>query len=85
MGLLQTVWDTSLINVLDILWTLEDRALIIRDLFFHVMINLIDLHNHGLIHRDIKPANILVKIADRRTCLMDFGLVGGPNLEEPKI
>jgi eukaryotic-like serine/threonine-protein kinase len=49
------------------------------------MMNLLDMHTHGIIHRDIKPANILIKVSDRRTCLLDFGLSGGSSLDESKI
>ena len=31
-------------------------------------------HQHGVVHRDLKPANVLVRRADQRALLTDFGI-----------
>ncbi|WP_204103672.1 MULTISPECIES: protein kinase [Spirulina sp. CCY15215] len=47
----------------------------VRDLLINLLPTLNYIHDRGIIHRDIKPNNIIVRSADRKPVLIDFGAV----------
>jgi eukaryotic-like serine/threonine-protein kinase len=49
----------------------QSALLIIRQMGTALM----RVHEHGLVHRDVKPDNIILRTADRKAFLVDFGSV----------
>ncbi|HZI11565.1 MAG TPA: serine/threonine-protein kinase, partial [Myxococcus sp.] len=64
--------------------TARQVALLVRELARQ----LVAMHRAGVVHRDVKSANVLVRHADGRPVLVDFGVstyVGAPEITHPLL
>lgn len=45
-----------------------------KNIFINCLINLIDIHNEGIVHCDIKPSNIIINKNSKKITIIDFDM-----------